>query len=109
MARIKSTLKILGRGAALIAIAVLNVICGGDGALALPPPEDVPEEVLRQEVILQGRSPLDGSPLSPVEYAELEQELSEAPADSVAVNPEIQSLVFQLKLLKLLKDIVPFW
>jgi len=78
-------------------------------AVALPPPEDVPEEVLREEVILQGRSPVDGRALSPVEYAELELELADFPEDSVAVNPEIQSLVFQLKLLRFLKDVVPFW
>ncbi len=86
-----------------------GVLTFGESALALPPPEEVPEEVLREEVILQGRSPIDGSPLSPVEYAELEEELGEFPEGSVAVNPEIQSLVFQLKLLRLLKDVVPFW
>lgn len=97
-------LSLLCWGGAIVVAAV-----GGSPGLALPPPEDVPEEVLREEVILQGRSPVDGSLLSPVEYAELEAELSAFPEDSVAVNPEIQSLVFQLKLLKLLKDIVPFW
>lgn len=76
---------------------------------ALPSPEDLPEEVLLREVILQGRSPLDGTALSPEAYAALEAELGEFPAGSVAVSPALQSLLAQLKLLKLLRDIVPFW
>lgn len=77
--------------------------------VALPPAEDLPEEVLVQELILQGRSPRDGAPLSPEDYAALAGELGEFPAGSVAVSPELQSLLAQLKLLKLLRDIVPFW
>ena len=97
------------RVAAIALVAALFPMAHCLPAPALPPEDDVPEEVLREEVILQGRSPIDGSPLSPVEYAELEQELSQAPDDSLAVSPDLQSLVFQLKLLRFLKDIVPFW
>jgi len=96
-------------GRAVLISLVLAVGLARSHAVALPPPEDVPEEILREELILQGRSPVDGSALSPVEYAELEAELADFPEDSVAVNPEIQSLVFQLKLLRVLKDVVPFW
>lgn len=109
MTGLKLKRKICCLGAVLTLVTAPTFSHRSQHAVALPPPEDVPEEVLREEVILQGRSPIDGSPLSPVEYAELEQELSEIPEESVAVNPEIQSLVFQLKLLRLLKDIVPFW
>ncbi len=40
-------------------------------AAALPPASDVPEEILRTEIITQGRSPIDGTPLTPAEYATL--------------------------------------
>ncbi|MCT7982822.1 glutathione S-transferase [Laspinema sp. A4] len=40
-------------------------------ATALPPASDVPEEILRTEIITQGRSPVDGTPLTPAEYAAL--------------------------------------
>ena len=33
-------------------------------ALALPAPEDIPEEVLRAEIITSARSPLDNQPLT---------------------------------------------
>ncbi len=109
MARLGLGHKIIYLGTVFTFVSAPTLACRSKLAEALPPPDDVPEEVLREEVILQGRSPIDGSPLSPMEYAELELELAEIPQDSVAVNPEIQSLVFQLKLLRLLKDIVPFW
>lgn len=48
-----------------------------ESAEALPPPEDIPEEILRTEIILEGRSPLDGKPLSAAEYAELEARLAQ--------------------------------
>ncbi len=38
--------------------------------LALPPAEDLPEEYLRAQIILEGRSPLDGQVLSAAEYAD---------------------------------------
>jgi len=38
-------------------------------ATALPPPEDLPEEILRTEIITEARSPIDGQPLTAAEYA----------------------------------------
>ena len=43
--------------------------------VALPPPEDIPEEVLRSEIILDGRSPLDDQPKTASEYTQLTQEI----------------------------------
>ena len=40
-------------------------------AQTLPPADDLPEEVLRTEIILEGRSPLDGEALTATEYTEL--------------------------------------
>ncbi len=45
-------------------------------ALALPSPEDIPEEVLRAEIITSARSPLDNQPLTAAEYALLEEQLA---------------------------------
>ncbi len=39
---------------------------------ALPPPEDLPEEILRTEIITEARSPIDGQPITPAEYAQLQ-------------------------------------
>ncbi len=39
---------------------------------ALPPPEDVPEEILRTDIITEARSPTDGQPITPAEYAQLQ-------------------------------------
>ena len=49
---------------------------------ALPPAEDIPEEVLRTEIILEGRSPINGKPLSAAEYEQLQAELQESALDS---------------------------
>jgi hypothetical protein len=41
-------------------------------AISLPPPEDLPEEILRTEIITEARSPIDGQPITPAEYAQLQ-------------------------------------
>ncbi|PLZ22593.1 hypothetical protein CBP28_20550, partial [Fischerella thermalis WC559] len=46
---------------------------------ALPPAEDIPEEILRTEIILAARSPIDGKPLSAADYAQLQAQLQQAP------------------------------
>ncbi|MEL6929877.1 MAG: hypothetical protein AAFO95_14725 [Cyanobacteria bacterium J06600_6] len=76
--------------------------------LALPQPEDLPEEILRTEIILQGRSPIDGKPLSAQEYEQLQAELRESAFDP-EVDADIQQLILLLQIRKLFKTIIPFY
>ena len=76
--------------------------------MALPSVEDVPEEVLRSEIILEGRSPVDGKPLSAAEYEELKAQLAQAGLDP-QIDPDIQQLIFLLQLRKFFKTIIPFY
>lgn len=75
---------------------------------ALPPAEDIPEEVLRTEIILEGRSPLDGKALTTSEYEELKVQLSQS-ANSPQINSDIQQLIFLLQIRKFFKTIIPFY
>ncbi|AMA08552.1 hypothetical protein [Picosynechococcus sp. PCC 73109] len=76
-------------------------------SIALPPPEDLPEEVLRTEMITEGRSPIDGEPVTAKEYAEIQQEQAERNLPPT-VNADIQHTIFLLRLRKLLQTISPF-
>ena len=74
---------------------------------ALPPEEDIPEEILRTEIIIDARSPIDGSPMTPAEYAEweaLQRELAELPPH---VSPKVENLVRLLKLRRFIKRFLP--
>jgi hypothetical protein len=75
-------------------------------AIALPPPEDIPEEILRTEIIIEARSPVDGKRLSAAEYAELQVELRSAPAPQL--NSNIRQTVFLLRLRRTLLQLFPF-
>jgi hypothetical protein len=76
-------------------------------ALALPPPDDVPEEILRTEVITEARSPLNGEPLAAADYAVLQDRLRDANTEAM-VNPDLAQLVQLLQLRHILKPILPF-
>lgn len=76
--------------------------------VTLPPPEDLPEEVLRTEIITEARSPVDGQPLTPAEYAELQEQLQVNPQLEVLVPTKIKEDLFLLNIRKLLRTIVPF-
>jgi hypothetical protein len=76
--------------------------------LALPPEEDIPEEILRTEIILEGRSPIDNQPLSASEYEELEAELRESRLDP-QINEDIRQIIFLLQIRKLIQTIIPFY
>jgi hypothetical protein len=79
------------------------------GANPLPPPTDIPEEVLRAEIITEARSPIDGKPLSAIEFAELtidlQQQLSRSEAAVVSNNPRIKEVLFLLRLRGLLRSV----
>lgn len=75
-------------------------------ALCLPPPDDIPEEVLRTQIITEARSPIDGKPLTAAEYAQLQAHIAE---DSTPpqLNPKLQQLIFLLRLRHLLRRVIP--
>lgn len=90
----------------LILIGSLAVIKSTPVA-ALPPPEDIPEEVLRTQIITEGRSPVDGRLLPPEEYAELQAQLRESPFPP-QLDPTIQEKIFLLELLRFIRIVTPF-
>ncbi|NEP20882.1 MAG: hypothetical protein F6J94_01170 [Moorea sp. SIO1F2] len=95
-------LKLLGIGLELtIAILIARP------AWCLPPPEDLPEEVLRTEIIIEARSPLDGKPMNPAEYAQLQDAIAQR-STSPGLDPKIRELIFLLQLSDLFRTILPF-
>ena len=89
--------------ASSMAIASLSLV---QASFALPPPEDTPEEILRTEIILEARSPVDGEPLTASEYVELQEELAESEYP-LTLNGEIPSLILQLQIRKVLNILSP--
>lgn len=77
-------------------------------SVALPPPEDQPEEVLRSQIITGARSPIDGKPLTAAEYAELQQEIQTSPPAQPQVSRQVRKVVNLLKLRKFIKTFLPF-
>ncbi|WP_013322951.1 hypothetical protein [Gloeothece verrucosa] len=89
-----------------IYLGVGLTVSGTQLSLALPPPKDIPEEVLRTEIILEGRSPVNGQPLTASEYLQLEQQLAQSPYPP-QLTPKVQQLIFLLRVRKLLKTFIP--
>lgn len=76
-------------------------------AQALPPPEDIPEEILRTEIILEARSPVDGKPLTAAQYAEL-QSFLQTRRTPPELNTKVRDTVFLLRLRQTLRSFFPF-
>ena len=95
------------RGVAIVAL-LTGGIQGLQPAEALPPASDVPEEILRTEIILEGRSPVNGEPLSAAEYEELQAELAQTTLDP-KIASDLQQLIFLLQIRKFVKTIIPFY
>ena len=85
-------------------VAVTGVMPAG---LALPPADEVPEEVLRTRVILEARSPIDGQPLSAAEYAQLQEHLQDV-NDTGIVPPDWGQLILLLQVRRVVRPILPF-
>jgi hypothetical protein len=75
----------------------------------LTTPTDLPEEILRAEIITEARSPIDGRALSASEFVELaidtEQQLSRAAATGAVRNPKIKETIFLLRLRGFLRSV----
>ncbi len=91
-----------------ITTSILVVLVGhsGKAVMALPPQEDIPEEILRTEIMLTARSPIDGKQLTPAEYAELQARIEIGPPPRL--NAGIRDQIFLLQLRKALLQIFPF-
>lgn len=95
--------------------SLLSIQIGGQIAIPLaqantpPPADDIPEEVLRAEIITEARSPIDGKPLSAGQFAELaidvEQQLNRADATAVAENSQVKNILFLLRLRGFLRSV----
>ncbi|MDH6060203.1 hypothetical protein NWP17_07090 [Chrysosporum bergii ANA360D] len=94
----------------VLGISTITLVCltsyWGTPVVALPPPEDVPEEILRTEIIIDGRSPVDGQPLNAAEYAELQEQLQVSPPPKLRSG--VRQAVYLLKIRKALLQIFPF-
>ncbi len=99
----------MSRSLKILALTInLIGLIKSSSTVALPPPEDTPEEILRTEIILEGRSPLDGESLTAAEYAELEDQLAQSSL-SPQVEPDIKQLIFLLQVRKLFKTFIPLY
>jgi hypothetical protein len=90
----------------LIFIVISLTVYRGEAVLSLPPPEDIPEEILRTEIIFSARSPIDGKPLTAAEYLELQEKIRTSP--SPKLSPTIRQNIFLLNILKAVKQLFPF-
>jgi hypothetical protein len=73
------------------------------------PDADIPEEVLRAEIITEARSPIDGKALSAQDFAELvvntKQQLDRDDAIAATMNPKFKEAVLLLRLRGFLRSI----
>lgn len=91
---------------ALPLLTVASLAIAPRAAIALPPADDPPEEVLRNQILLDARSPIDGQPLTPAEYAELQAQLSH-PDDPPQLSSDVRYNVFLLRLLRMFRTLTP--
>ena len=70
---------------------------------------DIPEEVLRAEIITEARSPIDGKALSAQDFAELvvntKQQLDRDDAIAATTNPKFKEAILLLRLRGFLRSV----
>jgi hypothetical protein len=73
------------------------------------PDSDIPEEVLRAEIITEARSPIDGKALSAKDFAELvvntKQQLDRDDAIAATTNPKFKEAFLLLRLRGFLRSL----
>ncbi|BAY18228.1 hypothetical protein NIES21_40720 [Anabaenopsis circularis NIES-21] len=107
MGKVKSTKRIiLGILSITSSVGVWLISHWGSAVMALPPPEDIPEEILRTEIIIEARSPIDGKPVSAAEYVELQAQLQKVPPPKLSTN--LRQTVFLLRIRNALLQLFPF-
>lgn len=76
---------------------------------SIPIDRDIPEEMLRAEIITEARSPIDGRPLSAIEFAELvvesKQQIDRANAELGAGSSKLKETLFLLRLRGFLRSV----
>lgn len=75
--------------------------------VTLPPPDDIPEEVLATEIITEVRSPLNNEELTTEEYTMLKTEQAESKYPP-QLSSKVRHAVFLLRLLNLMGKVLPF-
>ncbi|MBK1987402.1 hypothetical protein A0J48_007605 [Sphaerospermopsis aphanizomenoides BCCUSP55] len=92
----------------VISTTILVVVSShwGTKVMALPPVEEIPEEILRTEIITAARSPIDGKRLTAAEYAELQAQLQTSPPPKL--NAQIREQIFLLRIRQVLLQLFPF-
>lgn len=76
-------------------------------AIALPPPDDTPEEVLRTQIILEGRSPINNQPLNAEQYVQQEHQIHTALNQPPELSPQVQQVIFLLKIRRAVRLFIP--
>ncbi|MER3433224.1 MAG: hypothetical protein C4288_07305 [Leptolyngbya sp. ERB_1_1] len=86
------------------------VLTAATPVVALPPPEDQPEEVARTEIITEARSPIDNKPLNAAEYAELQAQIQQGQPVNPRnqVSPQVRKTIGLLRLRRFIKRVFPF-
>ncbi|MBD2606118.1 hypothetical protein H6G81_16690 [Scytonema hofmannii FACHB-248] len=106
MGRVKARKTIIFFVVSISTSILVWLISVGTLVIALPPPEDTPEEILRTEIIIEARSPVDGKSLTATEYAELLTQLQTSPPPKLTTK--IRQQVFLLRIRKALLQVFPF-
>jgi hypothetical protein len=106
MGRVKARKAIIFFVVSISTSILVWLISGERLLIALPPPDDTPEEILRTEIIIEARSPVDGKPLTASEYAELLTQLQTSPPPKLTTK--IREQVFLVRIRKALLQVFPF-
>lgn len=99
----KRQLLILGVSTSVVVILTLRTF----RAIAQLPAIEIPEEILRTEIIIAARSPINGKPLTAAEYAEVQAQL-QTRRNPPKLSPKVRETVFLLRLRQLIRTFAPF-